>query len=48
MFSSLWQMLRSTLRFLVLDVGRIRRIRLADFSSRSLELHLNAFKGPHP
>ena len=51
-FSRLWQVLRITLakkqRFLVLDVGRIRRFRLADFSSRSLELHLSAFKGPHP
>jgi hypothetical protein len=51
-FNPLWQVLRITLakkqRFLVLDVGRLQRFRLADFSSRSLELHLSAFKGPHP
>jgi hypothetical protein len=46
------QVLRVTLgskqRFLVMDLGRRPRIKLADFNSRSLELHLSAFKGPHP
>jgi hypothetical protein len=52
LFNRLWQVLRITLakkqRLLVLDVGRLRRFRLDDFSSRSLDLHLSAFKGPHP
>ena len=52
LFDRLWQVLRITSakkqRFLVMDVGRRRRLRLADFSSRSLELHLSAFKGRIP
>jgi len=46
-----WQMLRVTLgskRRFFMDFGRRPRIKLADLNSRSLELHLSAFKGPHP
>jgi len=48
----LWQVLTRALekkwRFLVLALGSGPRFRLADFNSRSLDLHLSAFKGPHP
>jgi hypothetical protein len=47
-----WHVLRVILgtkqRWLVRDLGRRPRVKLADFNSRSLELHLSAFKGPHP
>ena len=40
--------LGSKQRFLVMDLGRKPRVKLADFNNRSLELHLSAFKGPRP